>query len=347
MPILARSSESGERIGSNRAKLLLLLPPFGALCYPFLLNAFHASLGSPGIVGAVPLILALMVPAVGVFVALKLGAIASPTEGDLQAKRIALLTVAVPAQFTFIGVVLTLVGDPISDVSLWVALWGLAGIFVMLAVFSPGVRTVPTSGEISPRLRMAHGLSAAGVVLLFLAMHLSNHLSGLWSEATHRFLMDKFRLVYRAEFVEPFVVVLFLFLVVSGTMLTWSYTRRSADIYRTVQIASGVYLIFFVLGHMNSVFVYARTFLEIQTDWDFATGAPTGLINDAWNIRLLPHYLFGVFFALTHLILGARVVALAHSVPVTRANSLSQIGIGVAALIAIAIIIGMVGLHLG
>ena len=35
---------------------------------------------------------------------------------------------------------------------------------------------------------------------------------------------------------------------------------------------------------MNSVFIFARTYLGIDTGWDFATGAPTGLLKDPWNI---------------------------------------------------------------
>ena len=41
---------------------------------------------------------------------------------------------------------------------------------------------------------------------------------------------------------------------------------------------------------MNSVFIFARTDLGIDTGWDFATGAPTGLVKDPRNIRLVPHY---------------------------------------------------------
>ena len=32
---------------------------------------------------------------------------------------------------------------------------------------------------------------------------------------------------------------------------------------------------------MNSVFIYARSFLGIPTDWNFAIGAPTGLIHES------------------------------------------------------------------
>ena len=98
---------------------------------------------------------------------------------------------------------------------------------------------------------------------------------------------------------------------------------------------------------MNSVFIYARAYAHIPTDWAFATGAPAGLLRDAWNIRLFPHYLLGVFFVLTHLVLGARIVALAHYVRLRTANRLAIMGIALAAAVAVAIMAGMSGFHIG
>jgi hypothetical protein len=72
-------------------------------------------------------------------------------------------------------------------------------------------------------------------------------------------------------------------------------------------------------------FVYARSFLSIPTDWNFAIGA-TGLIHDAWNIRLLPHYALGVFFVLSHLASGLRMVLIAHGVDRLAANRLLGCG---------------------
>ena len=96
--------------------------------------------------------------------------------------------------------------------------------------------------------------------------------------------MDVGRKVYRAGLLEPLLVLAFLFQAVSGLYLAWRWSHARQDAFRTFQIASGVFLSVFILGHMNSVFVYARTYLGIPTDWAFATGAPTGLIHDPWNI---------------------------------------------------------------
>jgi hypothetical protein len=102
----------------------------------------------------------------------------------------------------------------------------------------------------------------------------------------------------------------------------------------------------FILGHMNSVFIFARTFLGIPTDWAFATGMPTGLIEDPWNIRLIPHYALGVFFVLSHLVSGLRVVLLAHGVKTLTANSVWWVGAGISAFTSLAIMLGMTGLRL-
>ncbi|WP_298213925.1 hypothetical protein [Acidovorax sp.] len=337
-------------VQSRDSKLLLFAPVAAAFAYPFLLKAFHAAVaaaaGRASFAAGVLLLLAIGVPILGLLLASKLGQVEMPSASTILAKRLALLTVAAAPLFTASGVLLYMAGDPISDITLWVVLWSL--VFVLMVKVSLS-NSVASSGEfvpVSARLRVAHGIGAMAIVLLFLALHLINHMAGLIGEAEHRRLMDIFRVLYRAKVLEPIVVALFLFQVGSGIALLWGYTRQKADWFRTLQIASGAYLIFFVLGHMNSVFFYARTFADIPTDWNFATGAPTGLIRDAWNIRLLPHYLLGVFFVLTHLVLGARVVALAHGMDAAKANRLANVGIALAAVVAVAILSGMSGLRI-
>ena len=103
----------------------------------------------------------------------------------------------------------------------------------------------------------------------------------------------------------------------------------------------------YILGHMNSVFIYARNFLGIPTGWNFATGAPTGLIHDAWNIRLLPHYALGAFFVLSHLASGLRVVLIAYGVDQRNADRLWGVCVAMSAMVAAAIIAGMCGVRIG
>lgn len=293
-------------------------------------------------------------PLLGFIAALRLGRVDRPDGAQLWGKRLALLAVAAPPVYTAAGVLLYMAGDPVADTTAWLLLWGaLAVVGLVAALRSPAAArgkglaeaAVATPAAVPARLRVAHGISALAILALFLAMHLSNHMAGLMGEAAHRQLMELFRVVYRAQIVEPLIVLLFLFQLVSGLALLRVHTARPADFFRTLQLASGAYLVLFILAHMNSVFFYARRFANIKTDWDFATGAPTGLLHDAWNIRLVPHYYLGVFLVLAHLALGARIVALNHGVSRAAADAWTKAGIALAALAALLIMLGMSGVH--
>src|SRR5215469_17082550 len=106
------------------------------------------------------------------------------------------------------------------------------------------------------------------------------------------------------------------------------------------------FLAAYVLGHMNSVFVFARLYLRIDSDWAFATGAPSGLVKDAWNIRLVPHYGLAVFFVLSHLAAGGRSVLLAHGVARRFADRFLIASATAAGLVALVIMLGMCGARL-
>jgi hypothetical protein len=64
-------------------------------------------------------------------------------------------------------------------------------------------------------------------------------------------------------------------------------------------------------------------------------------------IRLLPHYALGVFFVLSHLASGLRVVLIAHGVDRRAANRIWGTGVAISAVISAAIIAGMCGVRIG
>jgi hypothetical protein len=266
-----------------------------------------------------------------------------PTAAQLRAKRTALLAVAAPTLFTFLGVVLYMLQNPVPDTWIWVACWAIALALLLrsdnLAPVRLAVRPVPVP------LRVAHGVSALALVMIFLALHIANHLMFPAGPGTYDAVMKVFRHVYRTDILQPLLVALFLFQIGTGLFFAWRLTAVPSDRFRTFQIASGVYLAFYVLGHMDSVFIFARTYLGIDTDWGFATGAPAGLVNDPWNIRLVPHYWLGVFFVLAHLAAGARVVIMAHGVSSTFADRFMVGGAVVAGIVATVILLGMCGMR--
>jgi hypothetical protein len=146
--------------------------------------------------------------------------------------------------------------------------------------------------------------------------------------------------------VEPVLVGLMLFQVISGARLVWRWSGVAVDAYRVFQIGSGTYLAAFIVTHLNSALVSARTVHKIETGWAWASGAPTGLIHDAWNIRLLPHYAFGVFFILAHLASGLRGVVIEHGMSPTIANRVWAIGLVVSGMVSVAIMSGLCGVRI-
>lgn len=325
---------------AKRASAPDLTPALAAICYPFLLDAFHVIVGPPGtpssasivIAAAVVLACILAVPISGLVFATR-------TQAGTAARRLAYACVVAPTIYVFLGVVQAMVESIVPDKLVWGVFWSSAALWVR---FGPHTRTEDRLVPVVARWRVMHGITGA-VVLLHVGFHIVNHLFGLIGSEAHATVMDLGRRIYRAPSIEPLLVALMLFQVGSGLYLAWRWSASALDFQRTFQIASGFYLSVFILGHMNSVFLYARTYLGIPTGWAFATGAPTGLIHDAWNIRLLPHYLLGVFFVLTHLSSGLRVVLIAHGTDRTAAARIWVACAFASAVVATAIIVGMCG----
>lgn len=328
--------------------------PIGVtLVYPFMLNAFHAlvtddhgaavTLGFLGYVFAALLLSGLFaVPGMGMILACRRSRSSDSLGADVRVRRLALFIVAAPTLYCFIGVNMLMLGVTVPDQWTWVVCWLLLGCILTLKR-SPA--TVPvTRPKEMPALRVAHGVAGV-IVLLFVFFHLFNHLFGLISPQAHTAVMDMGRKVYRSSFVEPVLIAALLFQVASGLRLAWTWSVHNVDPWRIFQLGSGFFLAVFILGHMNAVFIFARTVLGIDTGWAFASGDPVGMIHDPWGIRLLPHYAIAVFFVLAHLVSGLRVVLLAHGLKRARVNRLWWTGAALSAAVSLLIMLGMAGLR--
>lgn len=326
-------------------KLMLLTAVAAGLVYPFILRAFHIAIsrhsgGIGGIRRGMALLAAFAVPVLSFVWAIRLSSIVTPTHFELRARRLAFAGVAAPPLFVFAGVSLGLLGKPITDLTAWIAGWLAAALYGLSADNKPADTW---AGSVS-RLRVIHGVSAA-LLCFFLLFHLGNHLTGLIGPDMHARVMAAGRTVYRSHIVEPLLTGLLLFQVATGLRLAWRWSATPADLYRAVQIGSGIYLGTFIITHLNSALISARLVHKIPTNWAWASGAPTGLIHDAWNIRLLPHYAFGAFFLLAHLCTALRLVLLEHGFALPLLNRIWRTGLVASAAIAFAIVCGLCGVR--
>lgn len=205
----------------------------------------------------------------------------------------------------------------------------------------------PAIVAVAPRsgLRIFHGVTAA-ILLLFILFHLGNHLVGLLGPDAHARVMAAGRMVHRSGAVEPLLIILLGLQLTTGMRLAWSWIATTGTFHRTIQIGSGVYIGAFIITHLNSALVSARLVRGIPTDWAWASGAPEGLLFDAWNVRLVPHYGLGLFFLLVRVCAGLRVVLLAHGARVSIVERLWAVGMLLSGLVAATIVAALCGLRL-
>jgi hypothetical protein len=316
------------------------LPTIGALLYPLALFALyqsnrHFALASDatgklatGILLGISIGLVYSVPALSFAVILK-------SSNDIQTRRLAHLAFAAPPLFVVIGVLFYMLNVPNGDYVLWAIAW--LGVLGFAASAAP-LKKIPAAAP--TWIRTAHGFSAATIIVIFLVWHLANHMTAAWSLEANKTIMDQLRVWYRSDIVQPILVALFTFQLLSGLRLLWAAIPQRADIYSSIQTATGAYLVVYITSHLIAVFVLGRIFLGIDTTFAWASGAPTGLLDDPWNVRLIPHYSLATLFVISHLAMGLRAVLLGHGVQVASANrlawSICGIGLGAALIITIA-----------
>ena len=229
---LATHGKIAETHGLKTRKLMLVAP-LAALIYPFTLKGFNASVtmitsaganggALPWITAAISLLIAFAVPTIALLMAMSFAEITAPTAAEVRAKRVALLAVAAPTIFTFVGVVLYMLGDPVPDSWALVVFWAVVAVMVARADNKTLART--TVAPVPAGLRVAHGVSALAIVAIFLALHITNHLIGLVGPATYDAVMNVFRHVYRTELLQPVLVALFFFQIATGIYFVWRYT---------------------------------------------------------------------------------------------------------------------------
>jgi hypothetical protein len=245
------------------------------------------------------------------------------------------LAFAAPPLFTLTGVAFFFLGVANGDYAIWAIAW-LA--VLAFAASSRPPRAAPAAAE--NWVRSAHAITGATIVVIFLLAHLANHAVAVASFDANKNVMELLRAWYRSGLVQPVLIALFAWQLVSGARLLWAKAARRSDLYASIQTATAAYLLVYIPSHLIAVFILGRWFLGVDTTFAWASGAPSGLLLDAWNVRLIAHYSFAVLFVIGHLAMGLRAVLLGHGVRVAAADRaawiICLIGLAASGVIAVA-----------
>lgn len=333
---------SGSRVFS------FVLPGLAAIAYPFLLSAisgllrvFQVSIPpSPfAITVTVLAILACALAVMGIAFAraLSLGR-AGP--GQIAARLLAHLAFAVPTLLVAFGNVVGLFHARGVLAYGWPLFWLALMAVTWLAQEAPQPALIVSSR----RLAVAHGISALAILGLFIVPHLGNHLTGFVSGADHIGVMKLVRLVYRNAVIEPLLITLIAFQIMSGFILVRRRLNRTNDFFGTLQTMTGIYVGCYFLGHMTAVF--SARGAGTDTNWNWLTSDDKGLLFHLSSFSLAGHYWVGPIAIVTHVACGLRMVMLEHGVAergATRA-AWTLIGLGVAG--SSVILAGLLGAHI-
>jgi len=300
------------------------------------LSAWSVTLGAA--------VLVYSVPVASFWIIYRLGQLQQPCRAQLRARASAHLAFASPPLFTAIGVLFYLLHSS-SDYLVWSALW-LAILFATLfARHDMPAAAARKESRAAEWVRSAHGVSALTMLLVFLGPHIANHLTAIWSADLHKAVMNGLRVVYRSTLIQPALVGLLSFQLVTGGALLRTRLVGKTDFFGSLQTASGAYLGIFVISHLTAVFILGRQAMQVDTNWDFAIGAPAGLVGDPWNVRLVPHYSLAVLLLFTHLACGLRNVLLGRRIAVTTATRTAAAVIIFGGAVAFTVTLAMLGVH--
>jgi succinate dehydrogenase/fumarate reductase cytochrome b subunit len=138
---------------------------------------------------------------------------------------------------------------------------------------------------------------SAAVLITFAAVHLANHLAGLRGVEAHLAFMDAARSVYRAPFVEPFLLLAVLVQLLTGLAQLRAGSGRRSDVWSRLQAVSGGYLLFFLANHTLTILA-ARGWFGLDSNFFLAAAV---LTIPPLPLLFAPYYALGVLALFAHI----------------------------------------------
>jgi succinate dehydrogenase hydrophobic anchor subunit len=150
------------------------------------------------------------------------------------------------------------------------------------------------------RVKQIHRLTAV-ILGIFILSHLGVHLTALISKETHFKALDIVQVAYRHPVMEALLVIAILTQIITG-FKRLRLKRKLKDKWARLQVASGLYLIFFLLNHTGAA-LYTHHIFEVETDFYWAAG----------SLQISPiKYGFAIYYFLAVLSVFVHLAAALH-----------------------------------
>lgn len=143
-------------------------------------------------------------------------------------------------------------------------------------------------------VRTIHRWSAM-VLLLFLILHIGNHLAALGGVPAHIAAMDKLRLVYRNPLAELLLLIACAVQIVTGMTRVIAGWRQRRGRVAWLQAATGLYIATFLLIHVGAVLTARST--GVDTNFYFAAA---GMHVPGFIWFFVPYYGLALFSLFAH-----------------------------------------------
>ncbi len=135
------------------------------------------------------------------------------------------------------------------------------------------------------------------IIILFVGLHLFNHLTGMAGAERHIQVMEQLRQVYRNVFAETILLAAVLLQIVSGIGLFRSERKQAVTAFEKLQLWTGLYLAFFLVIHVGAVMA-GRSILHLDTNFYFGVA---GINTFPLNVVFIPYYALAVLSFFGHI----------------------------------------------
>ncbi len=161
-------------------------------------------------------------------------------------------------------------------------------------------------------MRKIHKFNAF-ILIVFVCLHITNHLFLLAGKDTYDRVQDVFNNLYRLPILEPLLIAVISSQVGIGLILVIRSLRQKPkrkfwkrDFWEKLQLISGLVFIWFIVEHLLALGM-VRWFTDLETTFYW----PASVMNGApFVYYFVPYYFFGVLAMITHIGIGFRYWAL-------------------------------------